>query len=69
MGSTLNIGYTSLMMAALYGNIEIVNLLIASGADVNIKNDFGTTALMLAKNKGGNSRIFNLLISAGAYKR
>src|SRR6266446_5787495 len=38
-------GTTALMMAAAYGSIDAMNSLVAAGADVNAKNDFGATAL------------------------
>ena len=40
--------YTPLLHASLRGNLEIVKLLISNGADVNHKNAFGRTALMIA---------------------
>ena len=42
-------GYTALIYAAEYVNLEIVQFLIESGADVNIKNNDGKTALDLAE--------------------
>src|SRR5207253_1180947 len=41
-------GSTPLMYAALYGDPESVRALLESGADPNIKNDVGATALMWA---------------------
>ena len=37
------------MYAAINGQSEIAKLLISAGADVNIKNNDGKSALMLAK--------------------
>lgn len=42
-------GSTPLMMAAMYGNVESVQALLDAGADPNIKNDLGLTALDFAK--------------------
>ena len=41
-------GWTSLMMAALGGHLEVAKLLIDKGADVNAKNNAQGTALMVA---------------------
>merc|ERR1712098_250467 len=40
---------TPLMRAARYKDVEVVKLLLAFGADSKIKNNFGDTALQLAK--------------------
>lgn len=52
-GTDLNIedsytGWTPLMNASYCGDTEIVELLIEAGADQNIKNDNGRTALYYA---------------------
>lgn len=44
-------GNTVLMIAAKAGQLEMVNALVAEGADVAIKNQHGLTALDLAKAK------------------
>ena len=55
-------GYSALMYAVASGNIEIVELLLKSGADKNLKTEKGNTALYFAeKNKFSN--IENLLKS------
>lgn len=41
-------GETPLMMAALRHNVPVVKTLLARGADVNRRNDFGVTALMFS---------------------
>jgi len=41
-------GYTSLMLASLNGNFEIVKLLVQAGANVNAKNTDGNNALIFA---------------------
>lgn len=40
------------MLAASHGKLDIVNLLLESGADVNIQDDDGSTALMCAAEHG-----------------
>ena len=39
-----NEGLTVLMMASVYGNIDIIKLLINKGADINAKNNDSDTA-------------------------
>jgi len=59
-------GNTPLQEAALQGNLEIVNLLLAGGADVNFKNEYSETALMVASLKNGNPVVVEALVTAGA---
>ena len=47
-----NRGYTVLMLASKYGQIEIVKLLLEKGADVNAKDNRGYTALSQASKYG-----------------
>jgi len=54
-----------LIEASYNGNIEIVKLLIETGADINAKNNYGSTSLMYAS-KIGHKKIVLLLIEAGA---
>jgi hypothetical protein len=57
---------TMLMEAAQKGNIEIVQTLIDSGADVNLRSaDSGATALAFAI-RGGNTEVAEVLRRAGA---
>ena len=45
--------------------IEVVKLLLVKGADINVKNRKGETALMIAKDKG-YKEIVGMLEKAGA---
>ena len=52
--------------AAVYGPKEMVELLIANGADVNAKNKFNETPLDFAVAKTNNLKIADLLRKHGA---
>lgn len=56
-------GSTPLMYAALYADSSTVGLLIEAGADANVRNDAGASALMWAAPDPGKSR---LLLDHGA---
>lgn len=56
-------GSTPLMYAVLYGDAESVRLLLDAGADPNIRNEAGATALMWAVDDPDKTR---LLIRSGA---
>ena len=59
-------GYTPLYGAVEKGHKEVVELLIAAGADVNVKDgEWGETPLHLAADKG-HKEVAELLITAGA---
>jgi len=58
-------GRTALMIAAAAGHGEVVDLLIEAGADVNLADLEGSTALSLARNSG-NLDIAARLEEAGA---
>ncbi len=55
----------SIRQAAYDGNIEAVKQAITDGADVNAKNDFGSTPLIAAALEG-HKEIVELLTAAGA---
>jgi hypothetical protein len=56
-------GYTVLMFAAVSGQLDIVNALIAHEANVNVKNKVGSSALMMAS---GYPNVVKILKEAGA---
>lgn len=58
-------GKTALMYAASDNAIDVVRLLIESGADVNAKNNDGLTALMYAEEEDA-AEVMELLKAAGA---
>lgn len=58
-------GWTELMEATLNGDEAAVNRLLAQGADVNARDDAGTSALTLAAYEG-HAAIVRLLLDSGA---
>lgn len=56
---------TALMEAVQHDNIDMVNLLLNHGADVNIQNRFGFTALMFAT-RIKDVEMLQLLLDSGA---
>lgn len=58
-------GITALMVAALKGHAEIVNMLLAAGAKVNARNSVGTTALLYAV-PTNSLTVVRALVNAGA---
>ena len=58
-------GFTPLHQAAFFGHKDIVEFLIAEGADVTAKNNAGSTSLYLANGKG-HKEIVELLKQHGA---
>jgi ankyrin repeat protein len=54
---------TPLLYAGAYGSVEAMKILLAAGADVNAKNAFGATALMLSVTEPAKIR---LLVDHGA---
>lgn len=69
-GADINIkshpcGLTALMIGARAGHIEVVEILIDAGADIDLQNQRGRTALMFASSRG-HLDILKLLVSKGA---
>ena len=58
-------GWTPLQRAACDGNREIVEILIAKGADLNLANEHGFTALYQASLKG-HKEVVEVLVRKGA---
>lgn len=61
-------GSTALQIAVKNGNKEIVSLLIAHGANVNVTNMLGDSLIKVAQ-RCGNQEIVLLLVNAGASLR
>jgi methionyl-tRNA formyltransferase len=62
-------GWTPSMVAAYYNNIEAVQLLVESEADLNASNCNGTTVLMYAKDgaeRAKDTSVLKWLLDAGA---
>ena len=59
-------GSTALMEAMRYSNDDVANYLIESGADVNITDVRGDTALILAEGGGMLLEVVKKLVEAGA---
>lgn len=45
-------GQTALMLAVSHGRLDMVQMLVEAGADINIQDDDGSTALMCAAEHG-----------------
>ena len=57
-------GPTALIVAARFGHVAIVEVLLEHGAEVNAEDDYGQTALYFAK-KNSKTRVIELLEAAG----
>ncbi|KAJ3068823.1 hypothetical protein HK102_007065 [Quaeritorhiza haematococci] len=55
---------TSLMLAVLNNNVELVKFLVERGADVRIRDDYGKTALDMAEAHNCSREIKNILNAA-----
>ena len=60
-----NLDFSPLMWASEQGNIGMLRLLLKSGADPNLRNKRGVTALMLAANNG-HTGVIKMLLDGGA---
>ena len=58
-------GYSALLFAARHGQVEISNLLITAGADINGQAGNGTTPLIVATHSG-HSALAQMLLAQGA---
>ena len=56
-------GQTALMMAAMFGRIDVVKLLVSSGAKLELSDRAGNTALSLAQQQA-NPQMIGLLMGA-----
>lgn len=59
-------GNTSLHIATVLGNVKIMKLLLDAGADVNMENKWGLSALGCAIEKCCKPQVVKVLIDAGA---
>ena len=60
-------GYSLLHFAAQGGNTSIINKLISLGLDIDLKDFYGKTPLIIAIEKN-NSNAVKLLLSKGVHK-
>ena len=62
-------GYTALVLAAQGGHVEAIEALVAQGAEVNVADKAGNTALMTAvffSLRGGHVKAIEALVAKGA---
>ena len=67
MNAKNNYGITALMIAAIHNISEIAKLVIDSGADLNIQDNKGQTALMIVNPLTNRSEIVKLIKSRIEY--
>ena len=51
-----DLGYTPLHYACMFGNIEMVKVLLDYGSDTNIQNEFGENAVRIAINSSSENK-------------
>jgi ankyrin repeat protein len=61
MNGSLQHGQTALMLAVSHGRLDMVRLLVETGADMNIQDEDGSTALMCAAEHGHIEIVKHLL--------
>jgi len=61
-------GYTPLMTAAVFGDVEMVKVLLSHGASVNARNDDGHTVLTLVEDTPNKPAMVRFLKEHGATK-
>lgn len=57
-------GVTSLMLAAHYGRLAIMNVLVEKGADIEAEDEYGTA--LIRASKGGHKEVVQSLLGRGA---
>ena len=63
---TTDEGNTALWNAVKFGHVDCVKLLLEFGANPNITNNYGQTALSVAEESNGDNPIRDLLVKFGA---
>jgi methionyl-tRNA formyltransferase len=59
-------GWTALMKAAYWNQVAVIKVLADRGADLNLRNVKGNTALAIAKARSYSAEAYALLKSLGA---
>jgi uncharacterized protein len=60
------LGTTALMTASLYGHLDVVQALLANGADVNAKSKLVSATALMAASRAGHLNVVQLLLAKGA---
>ncbi len=60
-------GFTPLMSAAWHGRVDMMRMIVKNGADINARDDYGRSAIMLAVSQN-KIRAVKFLIEKGADK-
>lgn len=66
LDATNSLGNTALHHAALYGELESVEVLLSCGADLHARNNLGQTPLIANSARNGNVDIVRALLTGGA---